>query len=262
MQPTSIGLGIQIRQCFLKYLLSVSKEKSVKFKYGFLLIIIMSGFRRRQDMVFEEIESLALNQNSLVPDRDFGSDPRLCLTLVHFPEFHLQSEILDKVLQPLIAADSSLYFYPKESLHVTVQNIRKIDNPQNFTPVDIKKVILLETLKSFPCLQMELSGLCKLPNSIAIKCYPDKVTSDFILRLRRELSSIGLPDDKHYVNPDVIVANITVCRYLEKPNTAFFDACEKLRSVRLGTVDIRTISLVSTNLVCALTKVHHVFGKG
>src|SRR5438132_924325 len=87
----------------------------------------------------KDIENNTIAFSTVEPVEDFENDPRMCLTYVHFPHQKLLLYIQDAVIRPLKEIDPQHYYYPSDSLHMTIKNIRIINNPPHFSKHDITK---------------------------------------------------------------------------------------------------------------------------
>jgi len=217
----------------------------------------MKNLKEKQDIVFNELESLdkKANVSTVSPVSNFEDDSRMCLTFVYFLPDELKEKIKQEILEPLKKADSSQYYYFESLLHVTIQNIRVIADPPDFTKENIEIIKKpFENIKSSGKLMFDLKGLLKMGGSLAIKAYPDQNTQEFILNLRRWLEKIGVSDDKQYINPEVVIGNITICRFYKTPNKDFLKSLENLKAINLGKLVVNKISLITTNAVCHKNK--------
>jgi hypothetical protein len=188
---------------------------------------------------------------------DYEKDGRICLTMVHFPAKDTIDRILDQIIRPLRDIDPKQYYYEAGSLHMTINNVRVIASPENFSSLDIEK---LKTLRfSHSAFSFRLQGILLSPGSVSIKGYPDQATSDFIIDLRNELNRIGVPDDKKYVEQDIAIANISICRFYSPPSEKFIKAVHEISDIDLGTIPIKEFNLVSCNGVCKHKKILHTF---
>jgi hypothetical protein len=230
------------------------------------------GLRKKQEKVFSRLESLKKNLNvkTLSYRGRMEEDQRFCLTMVYFLPERVRKKIIDEVSCPLEKADPEQYYMPKESMHLTIQNIKAIMDEkkcrkENFRQSDIQGVAGLDGFfEGKGPLRFELDGLVKMPESVAIRCFPDKKTNEFILALRKRLVKIGVPDDKVYISPEIVIGNVTVCRFYKRPNRKFYAALEKIKDIRLGKLDVDRIHLVTTNFVChpKHTKTVKIFSLG
>ena len=216
----------------------------------------MSDLRRKQDAVFEKLESLdeKSDVSIVTAPQNFEKDARICLAMVYFLPDELKRKITNLFTDPLQKIDSPQYYYIKESLHITIQNIRVIANPPNFSQQDIEAInSLSHYINSHKGLGFELDGLFKMPGSFGIKCYPNQKTQEFVLDLREKLAEIRVPDDKKYIN-NIVIGNITLSRFYRQPNARFMQFVEENKSINLGSVKVDKISLISTNSVCRKEK--------
>lgn len=209
----------------------------------------MNELREQQDAVFSKLESLDSNSNVsvvTVPE-NFEEDNRICLSLVYFLSDNLKRKIKELVKE-LRTADSRQYYYSFDSLHITIQGIRTIAYPPNFTEKDIKIVMELSEFMKGINLSFEIKSLFLMSGSLSIKCFPTQETQDFVLSLRKKLEEIGVPDNKRYVN-NIVIGNITICRFYNQPNQEFLRIVDKFKSIHIGDARVDKISLISTNAV-------------
>ncbi|PIN87184.1 hypothetical protein COV19_00845 [Candidatus Woesearchaeota archaeon CG10_big_fil_rev_8_21_14_0_10_44_13] len=217
----------------------------------------MASLKERQDAIFNELENSGANSKASVVSKvdDFEDDSRICLTMVYFLPDRLKEKINQEIINPLKKADPSQYYYLLDSFHVTINNVKVIADPPNFTASDITTLkSLSEYIKGKEMPSFEFSGLLKTIAGVSVKGYPDIKTQDFILGLRERLSEIGVGDDKRYILPDVVIGNITLCRFYNTPNKEFLKAFEKIKSIGLDKVRVDKISLISTNAACSNKK--------
>jgi len=226
----------------------------------------MHDLIKRQEEIFASLEKFSSYGN--VPDfakrkeiQDYVNDDRICLTLIYFLPEGLRKEIYERIIIPLQKADKNQYYYPPESLHITINNIKIISNPPNFKSDDITKLKYLESYFKGIKLEFLLNGLFIMSNGIAIKAYPNFTTNDFVLNLRDKLKEINVPDDKSYFSDEVIIGNVTICRFYSQPNDELKQLVTKMKKINLGQLKIQKISLISANLVCHpdKTKIFHQF---
>jgi len=216
----------------------------------------MKNLRVQQDAVFNKLESLEKRSNvSVVPAaQDFEEDSRMILTMVYFLPDEIKRRIANSIIEPLQKRDPRQYYYSKESLHITIQNIRIMADPPKFTERDIRAVAgLSDYIEDHKGLSFELDGLLKMSASLGVKCYPNQNVQNFVSSLRKKLVDIGVPDDKQYVN-NTVIGNVTLCRFYQPPNTEFMRFIKKNRTINFGRVDVDKISLISSNVVCCKEK--------
>lgn len=220
----------------------------------------MDNYQAKQLEITRKIEDSFKNNQQLStivePVSDYVGDNRICLTSVAFLPSHLEKRIIDYISDPLKQLDSSQCFYVPSSFHITIQNIRTIGNPLLFTDRDIEKVrkIFARVIPKYPSFQFEIRRLFELPTSLAISAFSNNTLGDLALELRKDLKKEGLPDNKTYINDDVVIGNITISRFTKIPNDAFREKIKELKEIEIGSFEIKKISLITTNAVCHPSK--------
>jgi len=226
----------------------------------------MEDLIAEQEKLFTELENF--NSYAKVPPDsksektiDYADDNRICLTLVYFLPEELRDIITKKIIQLLKETDKEQYYYLPESLHITINNVKIISNPPYFNSEEILRLKSLNDYFNNVNLEFKLQGLFMMSNGIAIKAFPNLTTNNFILDLRDKLEEIGVPDNKSYFNKDVIIGNITLCRFHSEPNEEIKQLIKGMKNFNLGNLRIKNVSLISTNLVCHpdKTKIYHNF---
>lgn len=205
-----------------------------------LILSIEKGYQEKQT---------ALNPGSA---DDFANDPRLALVCLYFVPEQVQDFILSEIVSPLRAADPAPYYYPRESLHLTVKNVRYINSPPNYTADDIQKVRrgfreVVPGIKAFP---MELEWVFEQPSSLSVCGFSDDSLLRIVNTLNQTLIDVGVPDDKKYFSQEVFFGNVSFCRFQKPPNQAFREKVRELKLVKVGTISINKVWLVETDLVC------------
>ena len=74
---------------------------------------------------------------------DYRHDPAQALTSVVFVSPELGQEIRRRIIEPLQAIEPEHYYYPPESLHLTIKNVKTVHHPPRFTATDIDRVAKL-----------------------------------------------------------------------------------------------------------------------
>lgn len=216
----------------------------------------MSRYQQLQETVFNQLEKDAKKGNAsatfVEPLSDYAGDQQMCLTSVAFLPPVLCQVVINKIIKPLKKVDDRQYYFPSNSLHVTIQNIRVISSPLLFTADDIEKAkqIFHKVTAKYSPLILELKGILELPNSLSIRGYSDKIFGDFVLELRAELKKAGIPDNKKYASKNVVFGNSTICRFTKEPTKEFFAKVKELKNIEIGKFEIKTVSLITTNAVC------------
>lgn len=214
----------------------------------------MDDYSSRQVALVKDIEKQFEAGNSpstiVEPVSNYETDMRICLTSLAYLPQNLQEKIYNEIVEPLKKIDDRQYFYEKAALHITVQNVRVINNPPHFTDSDIeraKNVFASITQKYHP-VEVEIRRIFELPTSFALSAFTPSSWEDLVLDLRNELEKAGVPDDKSYA-PGPVLANVTICRYTTPPNEEFQSKLKELKEIKLGSFKIENIKLATTNAV-------------
>lgn len=176
----------------------------------------MNNYQQNQIEVINQIESQiknkTLNFSTVAPINNYATDPRVSLTSVHFPDSKLLKKIQNELIEPLREVFPSAFFYPRNSLHMTIKNIRVINNPMHFTPTVVESVkkVFSEVLKTHSKLNVYFYRLLIFPNNLALIGTSDEELDDIILDLDKRLNEIGQPDDKQYINNKYFFSNMTL----------------------------------------------------
>lgn len=216
----------------------------------------MMSYQEKQRLVIKEIEERFKRGETpstiVQPVEDFAHDRQICLTCVEFIPEDIQEIMAHKLITPLKKADEKHYFYPPSSLHLTIQNIRTIHYPPLFTQEDIETArrVLREIVTQYTPPVFHLKDLFQLPWSLSVCAYSDKTYGDMVLHVREALNQAGVPDDKRYASGDIVLGNVTFCRYHKKPNNSFIEKTEELKSIDIGRIRAQNIFLITTNSVC------------
>lgn len=213
-------------------------------------------YRKKQEKIFQEMEKAfkkGVVETTIVEIMDdYAHDDQACLTTIAFIPRHLGQIIQEKIIRPLKKTDPSQYFYLPSSLHVTIQGIRVIHKPPLFNQDDIKKVIetFSKIIPNYSPINFEIEGILELPTSLFLKVFPDNKFQNLVLELRKILEKIELPDDKIYFSKNIVLGNISFCRYTQAPNQLFKKQVKKLKNIKVGKFKADKIHLITTNAVC------------
>jgi len=225
--------------------------------------LFMLSYQQKQFKLFEELEkkySQGLKPTEIVDKiKDYPNDKRLCLTSVAFLPDGIQRKIIETLIKPLRQADPRHYYFVPESLHITIKNIRVINDPPYFNSHDIEKVrqVFQNVLNNFKPISFELKGLFTMPTSLSIRGYSDKALKDLVLSLDKGLNGAGVPDDKKYASEEIFFGNTNICRYTTTPHEEFITKVNQLKEIEIGQFEVKKINLITTNVAChpAKTKV-------
>ena len=102
--------------------------------------------------------------------KDYENDDAICLSSTVFLDEDIKNKIIKKIIEPLQQIDPKHYYYPSDSLHITIKNIRIIHKPPLFTAEDIKKAkkVFNQIIPSFKPFSFKLQGLVRFPTSVSL----------------------------------------------------------------------------------------------
>jgi len=217
-------------------------------------------YQEKQKKVFREMEKAFKEGKSRATIvemmANYADDNQICLTTVVFIPKYLRERIQERIIKPLKKTGPAQYFYPLQSLHITIQGIRIVHRPPLFTKDDIEKVkkAFSRIIPQYSPINFEIKGILELPTSLSLKAFSDKKFHDLVMVLRKTLDQIGLPDDKAYFSKNVVLGNISFCRYTRKPNELFQKKVKEFKNVEIGKINADKVHLITTNAVCHSNK--------
>ncbi len=184
--------------------------------------------------------------------QDYAHDPRRCLTAVVLLPPDVTQIISQKLVEPLRGVDSSQYFFPPDSLHITIKNVRTIDLPPKFTPEQAQRVdqLFQTIIPRFGAIEFTIEDVLLFPTSVSVMSYTTRDYQRLVLALDQGLQRIGVPDNKRYVSDEIFAGNTTVCRFGSEVSATFKSAVHNLRNLRIGSFKAKTVQLVTCNAVC------------
>lgn len=184
---------------------------------------------------------------------NYETDPRLCLTSVHLPKKNLLDIIDHKIIKPLRKIPgNSVYFYQPDSLHLTIKNIRVVDNPPNFTKNEVVKVkeMFSKIVPKHNSFNVYYHKLIILPNSLSLMCTTDPSFDDLFIDLDKNLKKINIPDDKIYANKKYFICNMTIGRFNKPVNNKFIKEVNQISKTTIfEKYTIDSINLATANAV-------------
>lgn len=214
------------------------------------------NYQQKQVQLFDHIEKSfkeGQTPSTIVePVENYADDDRICLTSVVFIPPKIQETIISEVINPLRQVDLKQYYYVPNSFHITIQNIRTINNPFFFNQEDIEKAkeVFRKVIPKHKSFSFKLKGLFELPTSLSIKAFSDESFHYLVKELRETLTTAGVSDNKKYASKDVFFGNSNICRYTSKPNSSFFEKVTELKDHEIGEIKVNDVSLITTNSVC------------
>lgn len=169
------------------------------------------------NQIEEQISNNSLGFSVVSPVEDYDNDTRVCLTSVHLPSQSLIKAIREKIINPLKQIESDYYYYSADSLHMTVKNVRVINDPPHFTEEVISKAerVFSQVIPKHKKFNVYFYRLLLFPNNLALIGTTDPELDELFLDLDKGLNREGIPDDKIYINPKYYFCNMTLARFHE-----------------------------------------------
>lgn len=187
---------------------------------------------------------------------DYANDDKICLTSVFFLPDDIKQIISQKIIAPLRKIEPWHYYYPKNSMHVTIKNICVVHQLPTFTDKDIEKVKnkFLEIIPKFPKFDVLFERLFLFPSSISIIGFTNKYLGKLVKALDNGLNEVGLSDDKKYFSNEVFFINSTFCRFTKEPGEKLLTEINEMMFGDYSKCTLEEISLITTNSVCFIPK--------
>jgi 2'-5' RNA ligase len=213
----------------------------------------MNNHQQKQREVIEKIEQ-QINEGNLrfstvTPTQDFQHDPRICLTSVHLPSMQLKYQMMN-IIEPLKQLSPDQFYYPQESLHLTIKNIKVVSDPPTFTNKDIQiaKDVFSKVIPKHSQFQVYYYRLLLFPNNLALIGTTDEELDAIILELTQSLKKEGIEDDKKYINSKYFFSNVTLARFTKPVSREFKKMVQELsESISWNPYTIDSVTLLSTN---------------
>lgn len=186
------------------------------------------------------------------PVDDFINDSRMALTSVHFPKKDFLQKINMKILEPLKKIDDRQFFYPDKYIHMTIKNIKTIQDPPNFNHADIEKVkkVFDDVIPKYQPFKSYYYRLLLFPYNLALMGTTDPTLDEIILELDSKLKEAGVPDDKVYLNSRYFFSNVTLVRFNKPISTEFKNKVEEIsKNLEPFSYEIDSVTLLSCNAV-------------
>lgn len=223
-----------------------------------------TSHQKSQIDVINKIESQALSNkmqySTVDPVEDYINDPRIALTSVHFPKDFLKKKVYEKIIEPLKQVTVNHHYYRHDSLHLTIKNIRLINNPPTFNSYDINKVkrVYEETIPKHNKFKVYFYRLLLFPANLSLIGTTDPELDLIHQDLDTKLRMIGVPDDKKYLNNRFFFANLTLVRFTSDLSKELLNKINEISSnISFDPYIIDSVSLLSCN---ATLNKKHIFG--
>lgn len=213
-------------------------------------------YQKDQLKVINEIERQvvddSLSFSTVSPVDDYEKDKRLCLTSVHFPKKHLIGQIQKQLLEPLRILSPNHYYYPEDSLHMTIKNIRVIADPPNFTINDISKAskVFDRVIAVHKKFSVYFYRLLLFKSNLSLIGTTDEELDNIVIDLDHELQKVGVPDDKVYANSKNFFSNMTLVRFTEPLTREYLDRVKELSdNIHIDPYIVDSVTLLTSNAV-------------
>jgi 2'-5' RNA ligase len=225
---------------------------------------MITDHQRQQLQVIKTIEEQVKNQSlqfsTVAPVRDYENDPRICLTTVHFPRQDLIQQTQQSIIDPLRQLEPEHYYYPPESLHMTIKNLRIIQDPPPFDDAYIEKAkkVIAEIIPKHRRFNAYFYRLLLFPNNLSLIGTTDPELDSIILDLNASLEGQGIPDDKVYANDKYFFCNMTLVRFSAAPSNALRKKIDELSAqIVFSPYMVDDVTLVSCNAAFQKLQKYH-----
>lgn len=215
-----------------------------------------NDYRLQQKKLIKQLEdsfTKDVHKSTVVEMKsDYANDDQICLTSLVFIPDEISREIIFDVIEKLKTIEPQHYFYPPESMHLTIKNIRTVHKPPLFSETDIDKVnqLFSEIVPQFSIFEFSVEDVLVFPTSLSIMAYSNDTLQKLISTLDKGLQKIGVPDNKKYLSDSVSFGNITICRFTQNPSTQFIEEVKKMRNLKIGKFKVEKVNLITCNAVC------------
>lgn len=204
------------------------------------------------DRIANQISSKSLNFSTVSPVDDYENDPRTCLTSVHLPHKFLLDQVQKILIEPLQKIEPNFYYYPNDSLHMTIKNVRVINDPPHFSEDETRRAeeIFAETIPQHNKFNAFFYRLLLFPGNLALIGTTDAELDNLVLDLDKKLIAGGIPDDKVYSNSQYFFSNMTLTRFSTLPSEAFKQKVVELSaSLKFEPYQVDSVTLLTCNAV-------------
>jgi len=223
----------------------------------------MTTHQQKQIEIITQIEKQirtdSLKSSAVIPVENFDEDTRMCLTSVHFPHQSFVNSIYTSITKPLQKLFSKAYYYSPSSLHLTIKNIRVINDPPHFTDHDVNTVkkVCEKVVPSHKQFSVYPYRLLLFKNNLALMSTTNEELDTIILELDKELNKAHIPDDKHYINSRYFFSNMTLARFSTPPPQEFVDRVHEISAMlKIPIYTVNSVSLITGNAVMKKRLLH------
>jgi hypothetical protein len=163
----------------------------------------------------------------------------------------LLEKIQQDIINPLKKVDPNYFYYPEESLHMTIKNIRVINDPPSFTDEDVTKAknVFAEILPHHKKFNNYFYRLFIFQNNLALIGTTDPELDEIVHDLNSGLEKVHLADDKTYSNSKYFFCNMTLARFSNVSDTFKQTVNEISGSLTFEPYTIDSVTLLTGNAV-------------
>lgn len=211
------------------------------------------------NLIEDQIKNDNVNFSTVSPSENYAEDERMCLTSVHFPDGELLSEIREKIILPLQKVMPSHYYYENDSLHLTIKNIRTINNPPNFGELDIARAkgVFDQIMPRHRRFRVFFYRLLLFKSNLALVGTTDEELDNLVLDLDRGLKIAHVPDDKRYSNDKNFFCNMTLARFTSPVTDEYESRIKEISGrIKLAPYTIDSVNLLTANAVLKKAKIY------
>ena len=203
------------------------------------------------DQIEEQVKNNTLNFSTVSPVEDYDNDSRICLTSVHLPSHVLIVKIKESIINCLKKVEPNYYYYSDDSLHMTIKNIRVINNPPHFIQEDIIKAekIFSKVIQNHKKFKVYFYRLLLFSNSLTLIGTTDQELDEITIDLDQRLKDVGITDDKKYHNPKYFFCNITLARFSNLSDDFKYKVKELSDNLSFKPYIVNSVTLLSCNAV-------------
>jgi len=210
----------------------------------------------------KQIQNNSLQFSTVSPINDYKNDPRMSLTSVHLLNRILVQTICKTLINPLKIIEPFHYYYSGDSFHMTIKNIKVVNNPPRFSSTEVKTVqnIYQQVIPKHKKFKVFFYRLMLFPNNLSLIGTTDPELDNIVLDLNSHLIKAGVPDDKQYVNSQYFFSNITLVRFTSKINQQFIQKVNELsKNINFKPYEVDSVSLLSCNAVLEKQNIYHTW---
>jgi 2'-5' RNA ligase len=177
----------------------------------------------------------------------------LCLSSLFYLPKEMTDSLEQNLIEPIRNADPNHYYFQPESLHVTIQNVRTVAMPANFSEATIEtaRAVFGRVVPKHNVFDLTLKRIFEPPTSLSISALSDEKYGELVKELRAELEKAGIPDNKRYGSGEIVFGNVTFCRFKSAPNGQLKALVKSLKNNQFGKFVVDRVHLVVTDAVCS-----------